>query len=105
VIHDPDLLDRLSGLPIERFDGEAFRATRANLHPLAFSTRGGRWAPQDRAAVLYTSLAREGALAEIAHHWGRLTPTPDQAGGIAPLARRDAADGAPSACRPSKLGH
>ena len=31
---------------------------------------------RDGAGVLYTSLAREGALAEISFHWGQLTPRP-----------------------------
>lgn len=31
---------------------------------------------RDGAGVLYTSLAREGALAEISFHWGRLAPRP-----------------------------
>lgn len=30
----------------------------------------------DGAAVLYTSLARDGALAEISFHWGQLNPRP-----------------------------
>jgi hypothetical protein len=30
----------------------------------------------DGAGVLYTSLAREGALAEISFHWGQLVPQP-----------------------------
>ena len=31
---------------------------------------------RDGAGVLYTSLAREGALAEISFHWGQLSPRP-----------------------------
>ena len=31
---------------------------------------------RDGAGVLYTSLARDGALAEISFHWGQLTPLP-----------------------------
>jgi hypothetical protein len=31
---------------------------------------------RDAAGVLYTSLAREGALAEISFHWGQLNPRP-----------------------------
>nr|WP_281173412.1 RES family NAD+ phosphorylase [Xenophilus azovorans] len=37
---------------------------------------GGRWMQRDGAGVLYTSLAREGALAEISFHWGQLNPRP-----------------------------
>ncbi len=76
MIHDPLLVDRLLELPTETFDGVVFRATRRNLDPTTPSTAGGRWAPQDGPAVLYTSLAREGALAEIAFHWAQLSPRP-----------------------------
>lgn len=70
MIHDRDLLDRLDALPKEAFDGEVFRGTRQSLNPLAGSFSGGRWMRRDGAAVLYTSLEREGALAEISFHWG-----------------------------------
>jgi hypothetical protein len=76
MIHDPDLLDRLDALPKEAFDGEVFRGTRQTLDPLAGSYSGGRWMRRDGVGVLYTSLAREGALAEIAFHWGQLNPRP-----------------------------
>ena len=76
MIHDPDLLDRLDALPKETFDGEVFRGTRQSLDPLASSYSGGRWMRRDGAGVLYTSLAREGALAEISFHWGQLNPRP-----------------------------
>lgn len=78
MIRDADLLDRLAGFPIESFNGEVFRATRQNLNPLAASTNGGRWMPSGGAGVIYTSLAREGALAEISFHWGQLTPRPSK---------------------------
>jgi len=78
LIHDPTLLERLSRFRTEVFEGESFRATRKSLDPLAVSTRGGRWAPPGEIAVLYTSLTREGALAEIAFHWGQLTPLPSK---------------------------
>ena len=76
MIHDPDLLDQLDALPKQTFDGEVFRGTRQSLDPLASSYSGGRWMRRDSAGVLYTSLAREGALAEISFHWGQLTPRP-----------------------------
>ena len=63
VIHYRDLLDRLDALPKESFSGDVFRATRQNLDPLASSYSGGRWMRRDGAGMLYTSLAREGALA------------------------------------------
>lgn len=76
MVHDPDLLDRLDAWPKESFDGEAFRATRLSLDPLAASYNGGRWMCRDAAAILYTSLERDGALAEIAFHWSQLEPRP-----------------------------
>jgi hypothetical protein len=74
--HDPDLLERLDRLPKESFAGVVFRATRQNLDPLMPSTSGGRWMPRDNAPILYTSLQREGALAEIVFNWSQLTPMP-----------------------------
>ena len=76
MIHDRELLERLGALPKETFAGEVFRATRQNLDPLASSYSGGRWMRRDAAAVLYTSMLREGALAEISFHWGQLIPRP-----------------------------
>lgn len=74
MIHDYDLIDRLSALPTMSFSGEVFRATRMNLDPTTPTSSGGRWSIKTGTAVLYTSLAREGALAEIAFHWSRMTP-------------------------------
>lgn len=76
MIHDPTLLDRLDALPKVSFDGQVYRATRQSLDPLAASYNGGRWMTRDAAAILYTSLERDGALAEIAFHWLQLTPRP-----------------------------
>ena len=78
MLHDPVLLEQLSNLKAERFEGEVFRATRRSLDPLAASTSGGRWAPKGLVPVLYTSLLREGALAEISFHWSQLTPWPSR---------------------------
>ena len=82
MIHDPELLEQLSAFPKSRFDDLVFRATRANLDPLAASTSGGRWAPvgdaKHQVPVLYTSLVREGALAELSYHWGQLKPRPSK---------------------------
>jgi hypothetical protein len=76
LIHDPILIDRLSELPVESFASEVFRATPKSLDPLTFSTRAGRWGRDGSVALLYTSLTREGALAEIGFHWSRLSPLP-----------------------------
>lgn len=78
MVHDPDLLDKLDRLPKETFRGEAFRATRKRLDPLLSSRNGGRWMPTGGTSVLYTSLSREGALAEISYHWSQWTPRPSK---------------------------
>jgi hypothetical protein len=80
MIHEQGLVDQLSILPNERFDGEVFRTTRAGADPLASSVNGGRWAAGARGAsevaVLYTSLDRDGALAEVVSYLVELTPIP-----------------------------
>lgn len=76
MIHSPEILDRLTSLPRQEFAAGVFRATRQSLDPLAPSTRGGRWAPPNEFPVLYTSLSREGALAELVFHWSQLSPLP-----------------------------
>ena len=80
MIYDQGLVDKLSELATERFDGEVFRATGASADPLAFSVNGGRWGPPARDGsdlpVLYTSLARDGALAEVVSYLTLLTPLP-----------------------------
>lgn len=78
MIHDPELLDHLDGLPREAFNGHVYRATRQNLDPLVSSTSGGRWMPAGEAGVLYTSLQREGALAEISFHLAQMNPRPSK---------------------------
>ena len=80
MIHDPNLLDRLSTFRPERFEGEVFRATRANADPVAASISGGRWAlpPESNSGhyVLYTSLKRDGAIAEVVSFLAELNPIP-----------------------------
>jgi hypothetical protein len=80
MIHDQALVDRLCVLPTERFDGEVFRATRVDADPTAASINGGRWAPPPSGdagvAVLYTSLERDGAMAEVVSFLADFTPIP-----------------------------
>lgn len=77
-----DLLDILSRCPTERYEGDTYRATRLNQEALAPSANGGRWAPPNQVPVLYTSLIKEGALAELSYHWGQLTPYPSKPAAI-----------------------
>jgi hypothetical protein len=74
--HDAALVDALSRRPVTTFSGSVFRATIPGYDPLLASTRGGRWSTHSGPSVLYTSLERDGALAEIAFHWSQLTPIP-----------------------------
>jgi len=78
--YDPNLADRLSTYATQAFKGEVFRATRANADPVAPSLYGGRWTrPQNTdpgTNVLYTSMERNGALAEMASFLADLTPIP-----------------------------
>ena len=81
-MHDPILVERMAALKSEPFDGLVHRATRENLDPRIPSTSGGRWAPRStdrvQVPVLYTSLVREGALAEVCYHWSSFTPRPSK---------------------------
>lgn len=79
--HDPELLDQLAALTPQRFEGTVWRATRLNQDPLAFSYNGGRWAPPSSyqsVPVLYTSLERDGAVAEISSWLSMLVPRPSK---------------------------
>jgi hypothetical protein len=82
MIHDQSLVDQLSVLAFERFEGEVFRATGLSADPLAFSFNGGRWAPPEGDSVdvpiLYTSMERDGALAEVVSYLMLLTPLPSK---------------------------
>jgi len=78
VDHDRELLERLSAFTPVRFDGEVFRATRLSLNALAPSASGGRRMVPGETATLYTSMEADGALAEIAFHWGQMTPIPSK---------------------------
>jgi hypothetical protein len=78
MVHDRDLLDRLSAFAPVRFDDTLFRATRQGLKPLTGSVAGGRWMPRDHTPVLYASLDRDGAVAEIVFQFSQLDPKPSK---------------------------
>lgn len=67
---DPALLDALDTFDRVRFTGETWRAVRSGRDPLQGSAAGGRWDPTT-FDVLYTSLAADGAVAEIYFHLSR----------------------------------
>lgn len=76
MIHDLELVERLSAYSPIAFNGRVFRATPKSLSPLTASVSGGRWMPKGGASILYTSCEREGALAELAFHWAQYNPLP-----------------------------
>ena len=80
MVHDQDLVDLLAESRTDPFTGEVFRATRMAADPTAPSISGGRWAPPPGDGpgiyVLYTSLNRDGAIAEVASFLAGLTPIP-----------------------------
>jgi hypothetical protein len=72
------LIDYLEGLPEETFAGEVFRAVRPGRDPCAPSTNGGRWGKPAKNSILYTSMAKEGAMAELSYYFGQLDPVPSK---------------------------
>ena len=65
--HDRELLDALDAVGPEMFTGPVWRVTAQGRDPLRGSAAGGRWSPSGAFEALYTSLAAEGALAEIGY--------------------------------------
>jgi len=63
--HDRALLDALEATDTIGLDREFWRITRAGRNPIRGSAAPGRWSPGGAVEVLYTSLERDGALAEI----------------------------------------
>lgn len=70
---DHQLLDVLEALPVEPFDGMVYRVVRQGRNPCQCSAAGNRW-DNGEFPVLYTSLERNGALAEMKFHLSRGQP-------------------------------
>lgn len=66
-VHDRAVLDALEASGSQPFEGNIWRVTRKELHALRGSSAYGCWSPTGEFEVLYTSLERDGALAEIGH--------------------------------------
>ena len=67
---DPALLDALDAFERVPYAGETWRAVRGGRDPLQGSAPGGRWDPT-LFDVLYTSMAPDGAVAEVHFHLSR----------------------------------
>ncbi|SEO28491.1 RES domain-containing protein [Gemmobacter aquatilis] len=70
---DNRLIDAIEAIPPTPFSGAVWRVVREGRDPLDCSRSGGRW-DDGTFDVLYTSLAREGALAEMHFHLKRGQP-------------------------------
>jgi hypothetical protein len=66
-IHDRVILDSLEALDTQPFNGTVWRVTRKGREPLRGAAAHGRWSSSGEFEVLYTSLERDGALAEIGY--------------------------------------
>ena len=64
-VHDRAVLDALDALEPEPFRDDVWRITRKGRDVLRGSAAHGRWSPGGEFEVLYTSLERRGAMAEI----------------------------------------
>lgn len=67
---DLELLDALDARPRVPYEGDVWRVVREGRDVLQGAAAGARWDP-GTFDVLYTSLAREGALEEIHFHLSR----------------------------------
>lgn len=66
-VHDRAILDALDTMDPVSFVGTVWRITRAGRDATRGSAANGRWSPGGTVEVLYTSLERDGALAEIGY--------------------------------------
>lgn len=66
-VHDRLLLDALEAIEPEPFAGDVWRVARRGRDALRGSVATGRWSPPGAIEVLYTSLERDGALAEVGY--------------------------------------
>jgi len=66
LLYRPELLDALEALEARAWQGSVWRHMFSEYPPSRENTRGSRWNPPGTAAI-YTSLARETALAEGNH--------------------------------------
>ncbi len=76
---DPALLDALDAFDRVRYTGDTWRVVRDGRDPLQGSASGGRWDPT-LFDVLYTSLASDGAVAEVHFHLSRQPVFPSRIG-------------------------
>jgi RES domain-containing protein len=66
-VHDRAILDALESLESESIEKTAWRVVRKGRDPMRGAVANGRWNAIGEFEVLYTSLASEGALAEVGY--------------------------------------
>lgn len=66
-VHDRTILDILEGLETEAVETTVWRVTRRGRDPLRGAVANGRWNAVGEFEVLYTSLERDGAIAEVGY--------------------------------------
>ncbi len=66
-VHDRAILDALENLEPEAVEKTVWRVARKGRDPLRGAVANGRWNEISEIEVLYTSLKREGALAEVGY--------------------------------------
>jgi RES domain-containing protein len=66
-VHDRAVLDTLEGFAPKSIEKTAWRVARKGRDPLRGAVANGRWNAIGEFEVLYTSLAAEGALAEVGY--------------------------------------
>lgn len=76
-IRDLELVDALDRLERTSFDGNAWRVVSDGRDPIDPSRAGGRW-DLGSTDVLYTSLERDGAIAELAYYMSLLPIKPSR---------------------------
>lgn len=81
MVYPPLLLDRLQAAAANPWQGRAFRHMFADYPPDAENTRGARWNPAEVAAI-YTSLTRDGVIAEAEHRRKRSSSMPSTPSGF-----------------------
>lgn len=69
-VHDRAVLDALEASEAVALTLDVWRVTRAGRDPVRGSAAQGRWSPGGATEVLYTSLERAGAIAEIGFRLG-----------------------------------
>jgi RES domain-containing protein len=73
TVRDSRLIDALEAVTSESFEGTVWRVVREGRDPCQCSASGGRW-DDGSFNVLYTSLDRDGAVAEMYFHLLRGQP-------------------------------